>query len=104
MPPQKGLLAALARPKERISVERDDLSPKCVKKGAAAINFLDIGAVRARAARNARKVAQAGFGRAKKIKLCHSGSGRPLSEVVRFKYQKGFTQAVRVPCQIHELL
>lgn len=86
------------------SVERDDLSPKCVKKGAAAINFLNIGAIRARAARNARKVAQAGFGRAKKIKLCHSGSGRPLSEVVRFKYQKGFTQAVRVPCQIHELL
>ena len=30
------------------SVERDDLSPKCVKKGAAAINFLDIGAARAR--------------------------------------------------------
>jgi hypothetical protein len=31
-------------------------------------------------------------------KYSNTGSGVPLDEVIRFKYQKGFTQAVRIPC------
>ena len=61
---------------------------------------MGIGAAKAKAARNARKVAQLGFGGRKKAekKLSNTGSGVPLESVIRFKYQKGFTQAVRVPC------
>jgi chromosome transmission fidelity protein 18 len=40
----------------------------------------------------------------KKQKVSHTGSGVPLSQVLRFKYQKGFSQAVRVPCKIEDLL
>lgn len=38
------------------------------------------------------------------ILLSHSGSGVPMQNVVRYKYVKGFTQAVRTPCQIEDLL
>jgi len=62
-------------------------------------NFLGIGASRARAARSARKAAQVGFDRSKnKKKFSNTGSGVPLDEVIKFRFQKGFTQAVRLPC------
>ena len=63
-------------------------------------NFLGVGAARAKAARSARKAAQVGYGKGPKKakKLSNAGSGVPLEEVIRFKYQKGFTQAVRIPC------
>ena len=62
-------------------------------------NFLGIGAAKAKASRSARKAALVGFDRAKKKKkISNTGSGVPLDEVLRFKYQKGFTQAVRLPC------
>lgn len=63
-------------------------------------NFLGIGAAKAKAARSARKAALVGFDRGakKKKKISNTGSGVPLDEVLRFKYQKGFTQAVRLPC------
>jgi len=70
-------------------------------------NFLGIRAAKARAARTARKAAQVkGFQRndSKKVKLAHTGSGVPLAEVARFKFQKGFTQAVRKPCKFEELI
>jgi hypothetical protein len=34
----------------------------------------------------------------KSVPLSNTGSGVPLDSVVKFKYQKGFTQAVRMPC------
>ena len=72
---------------------------------ATAKNFLGIGAAKAKKAKTARKAALVGFNRSnKRAKLSHSGSGRPLNEVIKFKYQKGFTQAVRVPCQMEDLL
>lgn len=71
---------------------------------ATSKNFLGIGAAKAKKAKTARKAALVGFDRSKRMKLSHSGSGRPLNEVVKFKYQKGFTQAVRVPCQMEDLL
>jgi chromosome transmission fidelity protein 18 len=72
---------------------------------ATAKNFLGIGAANAKKAKTARKAALVGFNRSnKRAKLSHSGSGRPLHEVIKFKYQKGFTQAVRVPCQMEDLL
>lgn len=75
------------------------------KKNLAAANFLGIGAARVKAARNARKAAQIGFNRSKNsIKLSNTGTGVPLERVLRFKYQKGFTQAVRLPCTKKDLL
>jgi len=71
---------------------------------ATSKNFLGIGAAKAKKAKTARKAALVGFDRSKRRKLSHSGSGRPLNEVIKFKYQKGFTQAVRVPCQLEDLL
>jgi chromosome transmission fidelity protein 18 len=68
-------------------------------------NFLGIGAQKAKASRNARKKALVGFNnRIRAEKLTHTGSGIPLTQVVRFKYQKGFTQAVRTVCQMEDLL
>ena len=72
---------------------------------ATAKNFLGIGAAKAKKAKTARKAALVGFSKSnKRAKLSHSGSGRPLNEVIKFKYQKGFTQAVRIPCQMEDLL
>ena len=68
-------------------------------------NFLSIGAAKAKAARSARRAALVGFRRGKKeAKLSNTGSGVPLKAVVRFKYQKGFTQAVRTPCRSQDIL
>ncbi|GAX26554.1 chromosome transmission fidelity protein 18 [Fistulifera solaris] len=66
---------------------------------ANASNFLRIGAKQAKAARSARSALRAGIDRSsKRQKLSHSGSGVPLNQVIRLKYVKGFTQAVRTPC------
>lgn len=71
---------------------------------ASASNFLRLGAKQAKAARSARSALRAGIDRSsKRQKLSHSGSGVPLSQVVRLKYVKGFTQAVRTPCYIEDL-
>uniref|UniRef100_A0A7S1YYE2 Uncharacterized protein n=1 Tax=Ditylum brightwellii TaxID=49249 RepID=A0A7S1YYE2_9STRA len=67
-------------------------------------NFLGIGASRAKAARTKRKAMNVGFDRTKKVKLSNSGSGLPMTKVIKFKYQKGFTQAVRQPCLVEDLI
>jgi chromosome transmission fidelity protein 18 len=67
-------------------------------------NFLNIGAAKAKEAKSARRAARVGFDRSKKVKLSNTGSGVELSKVIRFKFQKGFTQAVQAPCQIQDLL
>lgn len=72
---------------------------------AAGKNFLGVRAAKAKAARTARRAATVGFDRSKKrARLSHSGSGAPLDSVIRYKYQKGFTQAVRVPCRVQDLV
>mmetsp|Transcript_42269 Transcript_42269/g.49395 ORF Transcript_42269/g.49395 Transcript_42269/m.49395 type:complete len:1228 (+) Transcript_42269:91-3774(+) len=38
------------------------------------------------------------------MKLSNTGSGIPFDSVMRYKYQKGFTQAVRTSCSIDDLL
>jgi chromosome transmission fidelity protein 18 len=67
-------------------------------------NFLCVGAAKAKEAKSARRAARVGFDRSKKVKLSNTGSGVELSKVIRFKFQKGFTQAVRAPCQMEDLL
>lgn len=68
-------------------------------------NFLGMAAQKVKASRNARKKALVGFNnRVRAEKLTHTGSGVPLTHVIRFKYQKGFTQAVRTVCQMEDLL
>eukprot|EP00956_Cyclotella_meneghiniana_P010482 scaffold14602_cov52-Cyclotella_meneghiniana.AAC.5 len=73
-------------------------------KRMAARNFLNVGAAKAKEAKSARRAARVGFDRSKKVKLSNTGSGIELSKVIRFKFQKGFTQAVRAPCQMEDLL
>lgn len=71
---------------------------------ANASNFLMLGAKQAKAARSARSALRAGIDRSsKRQKASHSGSGVPLTQVVRLKYVKGFTQAVRTPCYPEDL-
>eukprot|EP00536_Pseudo-nitzschia_multiseries_P007223 jgi/Psemu1/286969/fgenesh1_pg.167_\ len=68
-------------------------------------NFLGIAARKGKAAKSARRAAALGLNRAsgKKQKLSHTGSGFLLNHVVRMKYVKGFTQAVRTPCRLSDL-
>ena len=65
-----------------------------------------MGANQAKAAKTARKAALVGLkGKAeRKDKLSNTGSEMHLDEVIRFRYQKGFTQAVRVPCKPSDLM
>ena len=71
---------------------------------SAAKNFLGFRASKAKEAKTARRAATVGFDRSKKVKLSNTGSGNEISKVIRFKYQKGFTQAVKAPCQLEDLL
>lgn len=66
-------------------------------------NFLAIGAKKAKAARYARNAARVGAQTLRQEKLSHTGSGKLLSEVVRLKFVKGFTQAVKIPCRMDDL-
>lgn len=75
-----------------------------VSNTSAAKNFLGFRAAKAKEAKSARRAATVGFDRSKTMKLSNTGSGVEISKVIRFKYQKGFTQAVRAPCQMEDLL
>jgi len=74
------------------------------KNSSMSKNFLGVRAAKAKEAKSARRAARVGFDTSKKIKLSNTGSGVELTKVIRFKYQKGFTQAVRAPCQFDDLL
>lgn len=67
-------------------------------------NFLQIGARKAMEAKSARHAARVGYDRSKKNKKSHTGSGVPLSRVLRLKFVKGYTEAVRTPCYAEDLL
>ena len=85
--------------------KESNVNPKETKKLKK--SFLSIGAAKSKALKNKRKAASCiGFNDKKKkmTKLSYSGSGVPLNSVIKFKYQKGFTQAVRVPCRIEDLM
>jgi len=103
-----------SKPKDGVIIYKADEKPPAVtpKKGpddpvsntSAAKNFLGFRAAKAKEAKSARRAATVGFDRSKTMKLSNTGSGVEISKVIRFKYQKGFTQAVRAPCQMDDLL
>jgi hypothetical protein len=80
-------------------------------------NFLLLGAKKAKALRSARTAARVGCIVASSHtpsstkqststdhnRLSNTGSGLPLSQVVRLKYLKGFTQAVSMPCRLDDI-
>lgn len=69
-----------------------------------ASNFLGLGAKKAKEAKTARKMARVGLDSIQKQnRLANTGSGVPLAQVMRLKYTKGFTQAVRIPCRLDDL-
>jgi chromosome transmission fidelity protein 18 len=79
---------------------------KAKKTVSIAQNFLVAGAKQAKAARHARNAARVGslsLQRSRQETLAHTGSGKKLSEVVRLKFIKGFTEAVRIPCRMDDL-
>jgi chromosome transmission fidelity protein 18 len=76
---------------------------KSLKAKATSSNFLGVGARKAKAALTARKMERAGLNRSNTNKVSHTGSGIPQCQVMRLKYVKGFTQAVRVPCRLDDL-
>ena len=77
--------------------------PKTSPSGTNTKNFLGVGAKRARQMKSARKAAAVGLG-SKKNKMAHTGSGLRLNQVIRLRYVKGFTQAVRTPCRREDIL
>lgn len=77
--------------------------PKTSLADTSAKNFLGVGAKRARLLKSARKAAAVGLG-SKKNQMAHTGSGFRLNQVIRLRYVKGFTQAVRTPCRQEEIL
>lgn len=87
------------------SMDQNQPPPK--KRSKASPNFLVLGAKRAREAKAARLAKQnnvAGCHRSKKDeKKSNTGSGVPFQQVLRLKYIKGFTQAVRNPCRLEDL-
>lgn len=80
-----------------------DSPPTAKQVKPTAQNFLQLGARKAKESKSARNAARVGFLRSQKVKLSHTGSGVPLSQVVRLKYVKGFTEAVRTPCTLKDL-
>jgi chromosome transmission fidelity protein 18 len=94
------------KPEEQTTTEPAviELTEAKAEKRQVARNFLNIGAAKAKEAKSARRAARVGFDRSKKVKLSNTGSGLELSKVIRFKFQKGFTQAVRAPCQMEDLM
>jgi hypothetical protein len=81
-----------------------EAAPPAKRSKIASANFLGLGAAKAKAARTARKAALVGFDKkSKTVKVSNSGSNVPFNQVIRFKYQQGFTQAVRTTCRIEDV-
>lgn len=90
---------------KRTGQAKDESLPpaKRPKASMTAQNFLVSGAKKAKEARFARNAARVGVQRSQKNKAAHTGSGVPFPQVIRLKYVKGFTQAVRTPCRLEDL-
>jgi len=95
---------AAGSPSKRNQKDYADALPptKRSKSAVTAQNFLGIGARKAKAARNARCAARVGY-KSTRNKVSYTGSGIPFKEVIRLKYVKGFTEAVRTPCRLDDL-
>ena len=79
--------------------ERDAVTDEAPK------NFLLNLTLKTKAAKNAKKAALIGIEKSTtNVQLSNTGSGVPLENVVKFKYQKGFTQAVRMPCSTRDFI
>jgi hypothetical protein len=74
------------------------------KAGAGVSSGVSSSSTTASSAKGAKGGAGGGGGDSKRLKLCHSGSGEFLCNVARYKFQKGFTQAVRHPVKLIDLL
>jgi chromosome transmission fidelity protein 18 len=108
--PPKTAAVPSSTPRKLIARKLDDIAlsvplPKRIKTSpkSTSKNFLGIGAKRAKQAQSARKKAAVGLTSSKKNKLAHTGSGFRLNQVIRLRYVKGFTQAVRTPCRQKDL-
>ena len=68
-------------------------------------NFLLAGARKAKAAKSKRMAERVGVNQrsSNEPKMTNTGSGVPIDQVIRLKYVKGFTQAVRTPCRLKDL-
>lgn len=109
-------VSVLVSPSRDMEVSKEPVLKKRKITAASTVgkeNFLLLGAKRAKALRSARTAARVGckhaastFNDAKGIntRLSNTGSGIPLSDVVRLKYVKGFTQAVSMPCRLDDIL
>lgn len=106
--PDAAASAGVGRTAPKAGGTRDRVPPAKAGGGnsSAAKNFLGLRAARAKEARTARRAARVGFERKDRrtVRLSNTGSGEELARVIRFKYQKGFTQAVRAPCELEDLL
>lgn len=89
---------------EMTAVDNDRPAKKIKTAPAATQNFLGLGAKRAKAARSKKRARNVGFVPTKGTKKSNTGSGVPMNEVLRLKYVKGFTQAVRNPCKLEDLI
>ena len=103
--PVETLVARTPRKLETLAISAPPPKRTKTSPALAKANFLGIGARQAREAKSARKAASVGLERSSKRdrKMAHTGSGFALSQVVRLKYVKGFTQAVRTPCRLQDL-
>jgi len=101
----KNLPLPSSNPAAKHKIKEEDILPpaKRSKPNLTAQNFLGIGAMKAKQARCARKAARVGFQRSNKSKTSNTGSGVPQAQVIRLKYVKGFTEAVRTPARLDDL-
>jgi len=87
----------------------DDKTIMSKKRRKHSLNFLGVGATKVKAARAAhRKATFLGIGPdnvtgGKRPKLSNTGSRVPITQVIRYKFQKGFSQAIRMPCRKEHL-
>jgi chromosome transmission fidelity protein 18 len=94
-----------SKPPAKATTTPAKLLPKSkTGNNSAAKNFLGKRAAKAKEAKSLKRAALVGFDRSKKTKFSNTGSGVELSKVIRFKYQKGFSQAVRAPCPLEDLI
>ena len=93
-----------ATPLSKQKMGASEAAPPAKRSKTASANFLGLGAAKAKAARTARKAALVGFNKSTTLKVSNSGSNVPFQQVFRFKYQHGFTQAVRTPCRIEDIV
>ena len=71
-----------------------------------AASFLGMGAAKVKASRTARRAGLFATPSRSDLKnaVTYSGSGAKMNQVIIFRYQKGFTQAVRVPSRMDDFI